>query len=136
MTHSLYLLKAETICAMKVESSNMSYRSCEGISSILMLYSIVQFLSLKLSRSYVISDGIYDPFFRKANLWYLKQETSETTTVQVLKQKDFTLMFGHSEGTKVAAAMVEQLEGNGVNPSYILTLSSDVHMLVRSYSEQ
>ena len=34
-------------------------------------------------------------------------------------------MFGHAEGAKVAAAMVEQLEGDGVNPSYILTLSSD-----------
>ena len=72
--------ESRNYCAMKVASADVSYRSCEGISSIFVLYSVVEFLSLKLSRSYVISDGLYDPSFRKANLWYLKQETSETTT--------------------------------------------------------
>ena len=67
----------------------------------------------------------------------------ETTTTQVIKQMDLhfrfwseeqnevvrrfytALMFGHAEGAKVAAAMVDKLEEDKVNLSSILTLSSD-----------
>ena len=67
----------------------------------------------------------------------------ETTTTQVIKQMDLhfhfwseeqnevvrrfytALMFGHAEGAKVAAAMVDKLEKDKVNLSSILTLSSD-----------
>ena len=67
----------------------------------------------------------------------------ETTTTQVIKQMDLhfcfwfeeqnevvrcfytALMFGHAEGAKVAAAMVDKLEEDKVNLFSILTLSSD-----------
>ena len=67
----------------------------------------------------------------------------ETTTTQVIKQMDLhfhfwseeqnevvrrfyiALMFGHAEGAKVAAPMVDKLEEDKVNLSSILTLSSD-----------
>ena len=34
-------------------------------------------------------------------------------------------MFGHAEAAKVAVAMIDQIEKDGVNTSYVLTLSSD-----------
>lgn len=147
---SLDVIKAETIWAMKVASSDMSYRSCEGISSTFdAMFHCPISKSFKLSRSkvsYVISDGL-GPYFQKKLIYGINSSQNpvtlhydETTTAQVLKQMDLhfreeqneivrrfytALMFGHAEGAKVAAAMVEQLEGDGVNPSYILTLSSD-----------
>ena len=67
----------------------------------------------------------------------------ETTTTQVIKQMDLhfrfwseeqnevvrrfyiALMFGHTEGAKVAAPMMDKLEEDKVNLSSILTLSND-----------
>ena len=131
---SLDVIKAETIWAMKFASSDMSYRSCEGISSTFdpMFHCPVS-KSFKLSRSkesYVISDGL-GPYFQKKLIYDINSSKNpvtlhydETTTAQVLKQMDLhfrfwseeqneivrrfytALMFGHAEGVKVAAAMV------------------------------
>ena len=44
---------------------------------------------------------------------------------EVVRRFYTALMFGHAEGAKVAAAMVDKLEEDKVNLSSILTLSSD-----------
>ena len=44
---------------------------------------------------------------------------------EVVRHFYTALMFGHAEGGKVAAVMVDQLESDDVNHSYILTLSCD-----------
>ena len=88
-------------------------------------------------------------FSKTVNLWCkfknpVTLHYDETTTTQVIKQVDLhfrfwseeqnevvrrfytALMFGHAEGAKVAAAMVDKLEEDKVNLSSIITLSSNV----------
>ena len=90
------------------------------------------------------------PYFQKQLIYDVNSSKNpvtlhydETTTTQVIKQVDLhfrcwseeqneivrhfytALMFGHGEGAKVAAAMVDKLEEGKVNLSSILTLSSD-----------
>ena len=90
------------------------------------------------------------PYFQKQLIYDVNSSKNpvtlhydETTTTQVIKQMDLhfriwseeqnevvrrfytALMFGHAEGAKVAAAMVDKLEEDKVNLSSLLTLSSD-----------
>ena len=90
------------------------------------------------------------PYFQKQLIYDVNSSKNpvtlhydETTTTPVIKQMDLhfrfwseeqnefvrrfytALMFGHAEGAKVAAAMVDKLEEDKVNLSSILTLSSD-----------
>lgn len=135
---SLGVLKAETIWAMKVASSDMSYRSCEGIASTFdAMFNCPISNNFKMSRSkvsYIISDGL-KPYFQEKLIYDINSSKNpvtlhydETTTAQVVKQMDLhfhfwsaeqneivrrfytVLMFGPAEGAKVAAAMVEKLE--------------------------
>ena len=90
------------------------------------------------------------PYFQKQLIYDVNSSKNpvtlhydETTTTQVVKQMDLhfrfwseeqnevvrrfytALMFGHAQGAKVAAVMVDKLEKDKVNLSSILTLSSD-----------
>ena len=147
------VIKAETVWALKVASSDMSYRSCDGIGATFeSMFHCPVSKNFQLSRSkvsYVISDGL-GPYFQNQLIYDVNSSKNpvtlhydETTTTQVIKQMDLhfrfwseeknevvkrfytALMFGHAEGAKVAAAMVDKLEEDKVNLSSILTLSSD-----------
>ena len=79
---SLDVIKAETIWAMKVASSDMSYRSCEGISSTFdAMFHCPISKSFKLSRSkvsYVISGGL-GPYFQKKLIYDINSSKNRVT---------------------------------------------------------
>ena len=103
----------------------------------------------RTSASYIISEGMA-PYFTRQMLDDLRKSDlpfcvhfDETTTTQVKKQMDLTvrywspthnevwvrfytsLFFGHAEGVKVATAMYNKMQDDGIQVDKMLTLIRD-----------